>query len=460
MTAPQQPSRPVSSVLPGLAWPGLPPAAGQAMLALQSQLDLTQWWTVTALAERQFAQLRLLIAHAVVHVPHYRDHLALAGIGSAAAVTPENFRNWPVLRKRDIQKDAARLLSAAPPPAHGEIGWTTTSGSTGQPLRTAVTDAAVLMQHAAVLRSQLWYGIDPAGKLAVIRMEADPPHSPGWGPPTDAVFRTGPTVRMSAFESHDAQIDWLCRERPDYLIAHNANLAALLRKSRTTGRTPAGLRAVLGFSDMAAPGLGRLVRETWHAGYFDTYSCAETGPLALQCPEQGALHVQAERVLLELLDDAGEPCGPGDAGRVVITDLHNFAMPLIRYDLGDIARFGPPCACGRGLPVLAEIAGRGGQIAVDPTGRTFFPRLNFDFWLDAAPVHQWQVAQLAADELAVRYVAERDLTGDEAAQLAAAIRKAMRYDYRIAFQRVGTIAPTPGGKFDDFIALPQTRQPR
>ena len=87
----------------------------------------------------------------------------------------------------------------------------------------------------------------------------------------------------------------------------------------------------------------------------DIYSCTEAGYLAFSCPEQGNLHVQAESVIVEVLDRAGKPCAPGEEGEVVVTPLLNFAMPLIRYAVGDRAVVGEPCACGRGLPTLKTV---------------------------------------------------------------------------------------------------------
>jgi phenylacetate-CoA ligase len=87
------------------------------------------------------------------------------------------------------------------------------------------------------------------------------------------------------------------------------------------------------------------------------YSANETGYLALQCPLSGHYHVQSETVLVEVLDEVGRACRPGETGAVVVTPLQNFAMPLLRYSLGDFAEVGSPCACGRHLPVLKEILG-------------------------------------------------------------------------------------------------------
>jgi phenylacetate-coenzyme A ligase PaaK-like adenylate-forming protein len=86
----------------------------------------------------------------------------------------------------------------------------------------------------------------------------------------------------------------------------------------------------------------------------DIYSEQEVGYIALQFPDYPYYHVQPENILVEVLDDNGNVCSSGDIGRVVITTLHNFTTPLIRYEIMDYAKVGEPCSCGRGLPVLLQ----------------------------------------------------------------------------------------------------------
>ena len=119
-----------------------------------------------------------------------------------------------------------------------------------------------------------------------------------------------------------------------------------------------GLREVRTLGEASTPDLRALCREAWGVPLVDVYSAEEVGYIALQCPEHEHYHVQAESVLVEILDERGAPAPPGETGRVVVTDLHNFAMPLVRYEIGDYAEVGEPCACGRGLPVLRRIVGR------------------------------------------------------------------------------------------------------
>ena len=444
---------PPISTVPGFMWPAQPSPAAQAMLATLYQLELSQWWAGEAILERQLRQLRQLVAHALAHCPHYANHLAEAGVGSVAELTLEKFRYWPLLSKRDIQQAGPSFVANHVPPAHGQQRWVTTSGSTGQPLRAATTDVGVYFQHSLVLRSFLWYGVEFSAKFASIKAATQEDTYPDWGTPANAVFHTGPSVTYSVFRDLNSQVDWICREAPAYLLARNTSVRALIETSQRSGQVPAGLRAVLGFADMAAPDTRELVREHWNATYFDTYSCSEMGTLALECSSHHQLHVQSEHVLLEVLRDDGTPCVPGEIGRVVVTDLHNFAMPLIRYELNDHVRVGAGCACGRGLPVLSQIAGRTSHLAVDPEGRRYFAHLNHGFWVTAAPILQRQIVQHTAALIEVRYVAARELNRDEKATLSRELQAAMEYPYDIYFTRVDAIPLGAGGKYDDFKSM-------
>lgn len=447
------PDLPFYSTVPGIVWPAFPPEAGQAMLAAQFQFDQSQWWPAERMREQQFRQLHLLIAHATANVPHYRDHLMHAGLSAPEHISPETFLRWPVLDKRDLQSDAQRFEATSMPAGHGDWRLVTTSGSSGEPLRAATTDAAIFVQHALVLRSQLWYGFDFSRKHAFLRTFGASERFPDWGSPANAVFRTGPSTLTRATDDHRTQLEWICREKPEYLKAHAVTIRAILEESRRSGRVPDGIRAIIVYGEMLPHGTRELARELWHAALFDVYSASEVGSIAFQCPEHAGLHVQSEHVYVEVLRDDGSPCAPGESGRVIVTDLHNFAMPLIRYDLRDHARLADPCPCGRGLPVLEEILGRSGQIAVDPSGRRFLGHLNLGFWTTVAPIIQRQVVQLTPARLEVRYVAQRDLSPGEQAEIARNIRVAMRYDYEIAFTRVAHIARNAGGKFDDFVSI-------
>jgi phenylacetate-CoA ligase len=164
----------------------------------------------------------------------------------------------------------------------------------------------------------------------------------------------------------------------------------------------------------------------------------------------------AERVLVEVLDSEGNPCAPGETGRLVVSSLHNFAMPLIRYELRDHATVGEPCACGRTLPTLARIAGRERNMVRLPDGTTHWPLVGFHRFREIAPVRQYQLIQHTLHAVEVRLVCDRALSAGEEAHLGAVIRDALGYAFELRFAYFGRELPrAPNGKFEEFVcAIP------
>jgi phenylacetate-CoA ligase len=130
--------------------------------------------------------------------------------------------------------------------------------------------------------------------------------------------------------------------------------------------------------------------------------------------------------------------------------LHNFAMPLVRYDLGDLAEVGAPCPCGRGLPVVTRIAGRVRNMLRLPDGGLIWPRLSEGTYRDIAPIRQFQVAQVAADRLEVRLVSDQPLTAGQEEALRDKINGRIGHAFQIGFAYPPEIPRGPSGKYEDF----------
>jgi phenylacetate-CoA ligase len=441
-----------ASCVPGIEWPGLVTAAGASILALQWQFERSQGWAPERLLELQFRQIRALAAHCVSNVPHYRDALRAAGLTQVSELNPESFRRWPILRKSQVRANEAALRAMRVPAEHGATSETWTTGSTGAPIRVFHTQLEQTFAQALFVRDHLWHGRDFSQRFAVILPMAKPGSQAGWGAP-GAAFGTGPASLLSSTTDIDAQLEWLFAEQPAYLLSLATNLRALLLRSRESGRSPRTVRQLVSTGEMPAPDLRQLARECWDASVAVTYSCEEFATVASQCPGSEHYHVHAENVYVEVLREDGSPCAPGEVGRVVITPLHNFAMPLMRYEIGDYAQPGGSCESGRGLPVLDRVVGRVRNMARDPDGRRFWPSFPAELWLSVAPIRRLQLVQHSLREIEVRYVLERELTAGEAGALKSALQARLGYAFEIGFSRVGEIARAPGGKFEDFISL-------
>lgn len=445
------------STVPGLVWPGMPGRAGASVLALMYQLEQSQWWPPERLLEQQFLQLGNVVRHAFETVPFYRQRLEAAGIGATGELTPENWSRLPILTRKELQQSFDALLSRRYPKAHGGLHETTTSGSTGMPVKVVKTELAQLFWRAFTLREHLWHRRDFGQTLASIRLsKGTAPYPDGkrgdaWGTSTDGVFDTGPGLMLDISTKVHLQAEWLQRHDPGYLLTFPSNLQALARFCEENAIRLPGLRQALTMGEVLPPEAREACRAALDLEVADTYSAEEIGYMALQCPDCESLHVQSESVLLEVVDKRGRPCGPGEVGTVVVTPLHNFAMPLLRYALGDYAEVGDPCACGRGLPVLRRVLGRVRNMIRFPSGEQQWPAFQRAL-REVASFSQAQIVQRKLDDLEVRLVTSSKLTEAGEDKLKALLRAQFGYPFRIAVSYPDEIPRSASGKFEDFLS--------
>ena len=359
----------------------------------------------------------------------------------------------PTLPRRDLQARADSLWAARLPAGHGARLTQSTTGSTGRPLRFGNSEHAQFVAAGLMLREHLWRRRDARGRLAIVRASAREGEYATWGAPVAELWETGPALVLDVRHDVDAQIERLRAFAPDYLLTYASNAHALARRVLERGIADLRLRELRVFGELCRPDLAELCREAFGADLSDAYSAEETGPIASQCPEQGRYHVHADSVLLEVLDERDRPCPPGSLGRVVVTPLHNFAMPLLRYDLGDYAAAGEPCACGRALPVLARIAGRRRNMLRLPGGGSRWPSFPASVWLPFPAITRVQLAQLALDRVEVRVEATRDLEAGERARLFEVLGRRLGADLRFDLRRVERIGRADDHKFEDFVSL-------
>lgn len=434
----------LSSQVPGIRWPAVVAARAAAVLALLFQMERTQWLSAEALRERQNRQLGALLDHARRHCPFYRERL------------PNDLAHWheiPLLTRADLQTQADAIRASVYPQAHGKTFDIATGGSTAEPVTVRRTALTQLFWRAATLRDHLWHQRDLSATMAIIRQFPQPVDSskPGrWG----GVLHSGPAWHLPIATDVEAQSRWLQEVNPDILLTYPANLDALLTHMHHEGLTLPRLREVRTVSGTVTPALRERCRQILGAPITDLYSAQEVGVIALQCPDSGLLHVQSEHVLVEVLDEQGQPCREGEVGQVVVTDLHNFAMPLIRYALHDWAEVGPACSCGRGLPTLRRVMGRTRNMAMSPEGKPFWPVLETRRLLEAIPhLRQYQFEQTAINAITARLVCAPAPSPEQLQRLQGALEQMLGHAYRWTWQ-VGDapLALSASGKFEEFIS--------
>jgi phenylacetate-CoA ligase len=427
------------------------------VVAILAQLERSQWMSADELARLQRLQLSSLLAHAHATVPFYRERLLCAGYTPGARATPDVLAAVPPLSRAELQGLGDALLATPSHEAHRPIGLVRSSGSTGIPVQVRTTRVTKLLWDAITLRDHYWHRRDFAQKLVAIRAEASRPTDdaagvagPSWGPPVSLLHQTGPAALLDVSVVTERQLPWLIAQVPAYLLTYPSNAVALAKLCLARGVRLPTLRELRLFGEVVDDDVRAVCGEAWGVPVTDLYSANEIGYIALQC-EHGAYHVQSESVLLEVVDASGAPCAPGDVGRVVVTSLHNFAMPLIRYELGDFAEVGAGCRCGRGLPVLARILGRTRNMLVMPDGTRRWPLLGWREFRKVAPVVQHQMVQRSRDLIEVRLVVERPLTAAEEDRLGTLVQQALGHRFPLTFSYLPEIPRTRSRKYEEFV---------
>jgi phenylacetate-CoA ligase len=422
----------------------LPGGSEPPQLKLLAQLRRSERLRPERLRELQMRALRPLLAHAFATTRFYRRHWAGRDL--------ENFAALPLLRRRELQASFEDLKSDAVPPGDGKVSEARTSGSSGTPVTVLKSAREQLMWRALTLRDHAWHRRDLRGKLAVILQRSGSGASAqNWGRATLGM-RTGPAVGFSIRASVQAQLDWLIREDADYLLTYPSLAGALAQAALERGARLGKLREVRTIGELLAPQVRQLCREAWNVPLSDLYSAQEVGYIALQCPRHEHYHVQSESVLVEVLDEDGRACEPGQVGRVVVTSLLNRATPLVRYELGDYAEPGGPCDCGRGLPVLRRVVGRTRNMLLTASGERYWPSFGSRSLTDIAPVLQHQFVQKSFELIEARLVTAAPLDAAQEAKLRELIAKRLPGGFRVEFAYPAAIERSAGGKYEDFVS--------
>jgi phenylacetate-CoA ligase len=436
------------STLPEFRWPPIPPAGADLVLAMLYQFEKTERLDADERSALTHRQLDVVLRHAYASCPWYRERWE--GVyDPLVPSSPESFRRLPLLTRADLRERYADLASRLPPATHGRVVETTTSGSSGSPVKVKKTEMGGVFWRTHTLRDYAWHGRDLSARIAVIRHAIEKREAGNWGPATGGVLKTGPCAMLPSTVDIGEQLDWLQGQSPAYLLTYPSIAAELAIRSIRRGLRLPALREVATLSESISPDIRDVVRRAWGVGVVDMYSAEEVGYIALQCPSSEHYHVMSESVFVEVLDDKGVPCAPGEVGRVVVTSLDNFAMPLVRYDIGDFAEVGSPCPCGRTLPVLTKIAGRVRNAIVTRDEKRWFPMFGLRNQAETAKILQYQIVQTSFDRVEARLVLDSPLTPDEERRILERVHGRLPPGLDVSLVPVESIGRGPGGKFEE-----------
>ena len=417
------------------------------------ELEKTQWWPRERIEQLQSERLQHLIHYAYAHVPYYRQMMDERGIRPDTINTSSDLCMLPVLTKADVRAHFRDLLAQGFP--HKELLLGQTGGSTGTPL-TFYSSRQARWSHGIgrSLRALTWAGIYPGDPTVMVAKR----HRPG-------PVRTVPFSRIVAWLTRETLEDCtyfsdatlpeivqrLARQRPRALRGYASAMCIIADFIRESDMPAPEVAAIVVGGDQLFDKQRALLREVFGLQPFSKYSSFENYDIAMECGSHSGMHVAAEDLIVETVDDEGNPVPPGNEGRLLVTNLHEYGMPLIRYDTDDQASFATgPCECGRSLPRLRAVEGKTGNTIYTPSGRRISPLALRSSSLAGLRIRQFQFVQEQLDRVIVKIVPETGLDLHTRESLSQTIeshyRSVLGEEMRVDVVMVNRIEPTPAGK--------------
>jgi phenylacetate-CoA ligase len=328
------------------------------------------YWNREQLVRYQNDKVREIVKYAYENVPFYQEAFKKNQVKPSDIRTADDLSKIPILSKEDIKQNTSRIVSKQFETTH--LKKVSTSGSTGEPLTIYLTGREEELRKAKHLRANVALGQKARDRWVVITGPQHFGETQGFQKWIGVYVPTS----VSVFDDEATKVSTIQRLKPDILDGYSSSLFLLAKEVERMGVETIKPKFIIGGSELIEDYQRRLVEKVFDASFYDQYACVELERLAWQCKEKSGYHIDADSVVMEFVDENGDEVAPGEKGEVVCTSLFNYAMPLIRYSIGDVGVADEEeCACGRTLPLMKIVEGRKDSLIVLPNGGVVTPHV-------------------------------------------------------------------------------------
>lgn len=422
---------------------------GLSLPSAMKELAATETYSIERIREYQLKKARLLLEESYRYVPFYRQKLKALGLVPDDIREVDDWSKLPLLSKDEIVARHAELLSERRP---WRVTTKTTGGSTGRAVTVEKDPRALSYEDAAMWRGLGWNGIHAGDRQARF-----------WGVPIRRadrakyvlIDRLMNRIRFSAFDISDRAVGAfhaaVVRFRPHYFYGYTSLIVAFaeyVNSGRLEHSCPSP-RLIVTTSEPLYQPQRELLQSVFGCRVIQDYGCGELGPIAYEC-EQGGFHLFANTLLVEVLHGT-RAARPGEPGELVITDLHNYRMPLIRYQIKDYGVLSDRrCHCGRTLPLLERVVGRVLDTIALPNGTRihgeYFNYIAEEMKKRALGLKQLQVIQTGPGRLVVKIVRDGAFSDASMAFLTNQLRNRITADVAVDYEFAEEIPRAASGK--------------
>lgn len=421
---------------------------GHTTQAAFRAMERSQWLSPDAMQALQVKELREFLVRIGRTVPYYRDLFAERGFHPTQVTGISDLERLPRLDKPTIRANNEALKAEG---SEIRLKRFNTGGSSGEPLIFYLSNERVSHDVAAKRRATRWWDVDIGDRELVV-----------WGSPIelgaqdrlrllrDQLMRT---ELLSAFEMSTANLHRFVARiravRPAMLFGYPSSLSKIAEFAEKEGiaLNDCGIRVAFVTSERLYDHQRDTITRIFGCRVANGYGGRDAGFIAHECPE-GSLHITAEDIVVEILDDVGEPVPSGEAGEIVVTHLRTGDFPFLRYRTGDVGVMSEaPCACGRGLPVLAHVEGRSTDFVVATDGTVLHGLALIYVLRDMPEVANFRIVQESLERTRVQVVPEREMTPAVIEAIQRGLRARLGENVSVDVEEVPKLLPEKSGKF-------------
>ena len=412
------------------------------------ELEKSQWFSMHELREAQNHRLRTLIKHAWRTVPYYRRMFRERNLKAEDIRDVDDLGKLPILTRSDAQNNLKDLVSTDYPKMNIRRG--NTGGSTGQPLVFFTTKENRAWSNASRYLAWQWAGFEVGDKYArIFGSPIDIPRYASMKGKLEGLIKR--RLSLNSYRCSETDMEkFACKIvkfKPKVLYGNAVPVAVMARFIEERGIKGIQAKSVIIDSNQLFQREVETIERVFHCRVWWNYHNRENGTFASECSEHNGYHLFVQNFVFELL--RGEDVvSPGKAGNIVVTDLHNYAMPFIRYVVGDVGTYSDEvCVCGRGLPLMSELQGRRSDILVTETGNLVSGLFyQFERFFDVANIRQFQIIQESRGRILIKIVVAEGYSDRDMERIRKMVHFIMGKGMQVDIKIVESIAPSKSGK--------------
>ncbi|MFY1110068.1 MAG: phenylacetate--CoA ligase family protein [Methanosarcinaceae archaeon] len=409
--------------------------------------------------EIQQKLIEKLLLHCYENVPYYRNLLAESEVVVNNKVYFNNFSRIPILTK-DILRDNFERFKCRDLESR-KWYFNTSGGSTGEP--SIFIQDQVSWDHGMAGK---WFFSTFTGK------DLGDKEIKLWGSETDLlkgsigfeakiknlIFNR---ILLNSFkmteEDMEKYVELINQKKPVLFEAYVQSIYELSKFILNNNLKIYSPRGIITSTGTLHPEFKETIQDVFKTKVYNRYGSREVGDIACSCERDEGLHLNIFDHYIEILNESLEPCKPGEIGEVYVTALNNYAMPLIRYRIGDMASPSKKelCSCGRGLPLIENVIGRSNSMIKTENGVFDSAAIGSLLYFKDPKKHQvfesikkYQIIQKKKDYILIKIVpTDENIWSLEKKLIEAKLKKALGNNVKFDFNILDDIEPNKNGKY-------------